>query len=101
VRSLPLVLHDDFTLIFNNVLYVSSLQKNLIFVALLEDDGFECLFENNKCIIKFDYKIVGLTPRQCILDMLSLNDFPVMNVCDITNKQKRYNVRDNKTSLKL
>jgi hypothetical protein len=41
VRSLPLVLHGGFTLILNNVLYVPSLQRNLIYVALLEDGGFE------------------------------------------------------------
>jgi hypothetical protein len=33
--------------------------------------------------------------------MLSLNDFPVMNVCDVTNKQKRNNSSDNETSSKL
>jgi hypothetical protein len=46
VRSLPLVLHGGFTLILNNVLYVPSLQRNLIFVALMEDDGFDYLFGN-------------------------------------------------------
>jgi hypothetical protein len=44
VRSLTLVLHGGFTLMLNNVLYVPSLQRNLISVALLEDDIFECLF---------------------------------------------------------
>jgi hypothetical protein len=38
VGSLPLVLRGGFTLILNNVLYVLSLQRNLIYVALLEDD---------------------------------------------------------------
>jgi hypothetical protein len=33
--------------------------------------------------------------------MLSLNDFPVMNVCDVTNRQKRNNSSDNDTSSKL
>jgi hypothetical protein len=77
--SLSLVLHGDFTLILNNVLYVPSLQINLISMYLFEDDGFECLFGNNKCTIKFDNKVVGLDPRQDILYMLSLNDFPVTN----------------------
>jgi hypothetical protein len=70
-------------------------------VAFLEDDGFECLFRNNKCTIKFDNKVVGLAPRQGMLYMLSLNDFPVMNVCDVTNKRKRNNASDNETSSKL
>jgi hypothetical protein len=53
-------------------------------VALLEDDGSECLFGNNKCAIKFDNKVVGFAPRQGMLYMFSQNDFPVMDVCDVT-----------------
>jgi hypothetical protein len=98
IGSLPLVLHGGFTLILNNVLYVLSLQRNLIAVALLEDDGVECLFGNNKCTLKFDNKVVGLAPRQ---GMLSLNDFLVMNLCDVTNKRKRNNASYNETSSKL
>jgi hypothetical protein len=64
-------------------------KKNLFFISLLEDDGFESLFENNKRTIKFDNKVVGLAPSQDMLYILSLNDFPVMNVCDVTNKQKK------------
>jgi hypothetical protein len=101
VGSLSLVLHGGFTLMLSNVLYVPLLQRNLISVALLEDDIFECLFENNKCTIKFDNKVVGFAPRQGMLYMSSLNDFPMMNVCDVTNKQKRNNSHDNETSSKL
>jgi hypothetical protein len=101
VRSLLLVLHGGFTLILNNVFYVPSLQRNLIYVSLLEDDGFECLFGNNKCTIKFDNKVVGLAPRQDMLFMFSLNDFLVMNVCDVTNKRKRNNASDNEIFFKL
>jgi hypothetical protein len=89
IGTLPLVLHGGFTLILNNVLYVPSLQRNLISVSLLEDDGYECLFGNNKCTIMFNDKVVGLASRQGMLYMLSLNDFPVMNVCDVTNKRKK------------
>jgi hypothetical protein len=69
-------------------------------VFLLEDDGYECLFGNNKCTIMFNDKVVGLTPRQGMLYMLSLNDFSVMNVCDVTNKRKK-STSDNETSSKL
>jgi hypothetical protein len=33
--------------------------------------------------------------------MLSLNDFSVMNVCDVTNNQRRISTSDNETSSKL
>jgi hypothetical protein len=57
IGSLPSVLHGDFTLILNNVLYVLLLQRNLISMSLLEDDGYECLFGNNKWIIMFIDKV--------------------------------------------
>jgi hypothetical protein len=85
---LPLVFHGSFTLILNNVLYVPSLQRNLISMSLFEDDGFECIFWNNMCTIKFDNKVVRLAPRQGMLYMLSLSDFSVMTLCDVINKQK-------------
>jgi hypothetical protein len=47
VGSLRLVLHSGFTLILNNGIYVSSIQRDLISTTLLKDDGFECLFRNN------------------------------------------------------
>jgi hypothetical protein len=86
VGTLPLLLHGGFTLYLNNVLYVPSSRRNLISVASLEDDGYECLFGNIKCTIKFDDVIIGLAPWRDMLYMLSLNDFFVMNVCDVTNK---------------
>jgi hypothetical protein len=101
VGTLPLLLHGGSTLYLNNVLYVPSLRRNLISVASLEDDGYECLFRNNKCTIKFDDVIIGLAPCRGMLYMLSLNDFPVMNVCDVTNKRRRITTSDNETSSKL
>jgi hypothetical protein len=101
IGSLPLLLHDDFTLTLNNVLYVPSLKRNLISIASLEDDGYECLFGNNKCTIKFNNVIAGLAPRQDMLYMLSLNDFPMINMCDVTSKQRRIFDYDNETFLKV
>jgi hypothetical protein len=101
VRTLPLLLHGGSILYLNDILYVPSLRRNLISVASLEDDGYECLFGNNKCTIKFNDVIIGLAPRRGMLYMLSLNDFPVMNVCDVTNKRRRITTSDNETSLKL
>jgi hypothetical protein len=59
IGTLSLLLHDDFSLTLNNVLYVPLLRRNLFVVASLEDD--ECLVGNNKYIIKFNDVIVGLT----------------------------------------
>jgi hypothetical protein len=63
VGTLPLLLHGGFTLNLNNVLYVSSLRRNLISVTSLKDDGYEYLFGNNKCTIKYNDAIIGLAPR--------------------------------------
>jgi hypothetical protein len=70
------------------------------FCCFVRGWGYECVFRNNKCIIKLNDKFVGLAPRQGMLYMLSLNDFPAMNVCDVTNKSKK-GTSDNETSLKL
>jgi hypothetical protein len=101
VRTLSLLLHVCFTLNLNNVLYVPSLRRNLIYVASLGDDGYECLFGNNNCTIKFNDVIIGLALRRGMLYMLSLNNFPVMNVRDVTNKRRRISTSDNETSSKL
>jgi hypothetical protein len=53
------------------------------------------------CTIMFNNKVVDFAFRQGMLYILSLNDFPVMNVCDVTNKCKRNITSDNETSLKL
>jgi hypothetical protein len=36
-----------------------------------------------------------------MLYMLSLNDFPMMNVCDVTSKRRRISTSDNETSSKF
>ena len=97
IGDLSLELVDDFLLKLSDVLFISSLWRNLISVSRLYDDGFDCHF-NNKC--------VGLAFRQDKLYLLSLSE----NVNDVstenenasssmnaTNKQKR--VHD--VSLKL
>jgi hypothetical protein len=67
VGTLPLLLHDNFTLNLNKVLYIPSLRRNYIYVASLEDGGYECLFGNNKCTIKFNNYIVGCCPLRISL----------------------------------
>jgi hypothetical protein len=72
IEELSLELNNDFTLRLNNVLYVSSLSRNLISVSCMDDDGFDCQFGNIQCLILFDNKVVGLAFRQDKLYMLSM-----------------------------
>jgi hypothetical protein len=41
IGELPLEISNDFTLFLHDVLYVSSMRRNLIFVSCLDDDGFD------------------------------------------------------------
>jgi hypothetical protein len=38
IGEIPLRISNDFTLYLHNVLYVSSMRRNLIFVSCLDDD---------------------------------------------------------------
>jgi hypothetical protein len=51
-------------------------------------------------IIKLDNKVVVLAPMQGMLYMFSLNEFPVISVCDVTNNHKR-STSDSEISSKL
>ena len=74
------------------------MRRNLISVSRLDDDGYDCYFDNGKCQIVYSNKCVGLAFRQDKLYLLSLsenvndvsteneNAFSSMNA---TNKQKR------------
>jgi hypothetical protein len=46
IGELVLELNNDFILCLYNVLYVSSLSRNLIYVSCLNDDGYDCQFGN-------------------------------------------------------
>jgi hypothetical protein len=46
IGELPLKLNNSFILLLHNVLYVSSLSRNLISVSCLDDDGYDCQFNN-------------------------------------------------------
>jgi hypothetical protein len=60
IGELPLELNNSFILYLHNVLYVPSLSRNLILVSCLADDGFDCHFCKQQCLIKFNDKCVGL-----------------------------------------
>jgi hypothetical protein len=49
--KLLLELNNGFILHLHNVLYVPYLSKNLISVSCLDDDGFDCQFDNKKYLI--------------------------------------------------
>jgi hypothetical protein len=80
IGDLPIKLHDGFVLHLHDVLFVPSLNRNLISVSCLADCGFECHFGAEKCLIKFNNKCVGLAFRQDKLYTLSMHD--EINVCD-------------------
>jgi hypothetical protein len=63
IGELPLELNNGFIILLYNVLYVSSLSRNLISVSCLDDDGYDCQFGNRQCLILFDSKVVGLAFR--------------------------------------
>jgi hypothetical protein len=105
-------LNNDFILRLYNVLYVPSLSRNLISVSCLDDDGYDCQFNNRQYLILFDSKVVGLAFRQDKFYMLSMHE-NVNVVCNdenvvcnekvpssmnVSNKRKRC---DDATSAKL
>jgi hypothetical protein len=51
VGDLSLELADGFTLLLRDILYVPSLQRNLISVSCLDSDGYDYHFGNGKCKI--------------------------------------------------
>jgi hypothetical protein len=60
IGDISLELADGFMLLLRNVLYVPSLQRNLISVSCLDNDGYDNHFGNGKCEIWFNAKCVGL-----------------------------------------
>ena len=84
VGNVALELADGFKLILRDVLYVPSLQRNLISVSCLDNDGYDCHFVNVKCKIIFNDACVGLAILQNELYLLSLCD-DVNVVCDNEN----------------
>jgi hypothetical protein len=109
IGELSLELNNGFILHLHNVLYVPSLSRNLVSISCLDDDGFDCQFDNRQCLILCDNKVVCLAFRQDKLYMLSMHE-NVNVVCNhenvmckdkvssSANKRKRC---DDATSVKL
>ena len=70
--SLELV--NGFMLVLKDVLFVPSLQRNLISVSRLDTDDFGCHFANGKCELWFDNNYVGDAFLHDELYLLSMRD---------------------------
>ena len=73
IADFYLELHSGFVLYLRDVLYVPSLQRNLISVSKLDDDTIACHFGDGKCEIQVNSECVGLAFRQDKLYLLSLS----------------------------
>ena len=97
IGTLQLELHGGFILHLLDVIYVPSIQGNLISVSMLDHDGYSCTFGTNRCVISFNGDIVCYAPLHNELYLLSQSNISVMNVRDVNHKRKR----GNETSSKL
>jgi hypothetical protein len=82
VGDLSLELADGFVLLLRDVLYVPTLQRNLISVSCLDNDGYDCHFGNGKCKIMFNNACIGLAFLQGKFYLLSLRE-NVNSVSDV------------------
>jgi hypothetical protein len=103
IGELPLEISNDFTLYLHNVLYVPSMRWSLISVSCLNDDGFDCLFDNKQCLITFNDEVVGRVFRHDKLYLLFIKDSinvvsseNNVNVSPSKNKRKRIDVVSSK-----
>ena len=60
IAEFNLELHSGYVLCLKYVLYVPSLQRNLISVSKLDDDSIDCHFGDGKCEIQVNSECVGL-----------------------------------------
>ena len=88
ITEFHLKLHNGFVLHLKDVLYVLSLQRNLISVSKLDDDLITCHFRDGKCEIYFNKECVGLAFRQDKLYLLSLSEN--VNVVSSKNENSSY-----------
>jgi hypothetical protein len=82
VGDVSLVLANSFILSLRDVLFVPSLQRNLISVSCLDNDGFDCHIEDGKCEILCNNECIGLAFQKQDLYLLSLRE-NVNSECDV------------------
>jgi hypothetical protein len=81
VGDVHLELDTGFIMILRDVLYVPSLQRNLISVSHLDNDGYTCLFGDGRCLIECNDTVISIAFRRNDLYLLSLRE-SVNSVCD-------------------
>ena len=74
IAEFHLELHSGFVLCLRDVLYVPSLQRNLINVSKLDGDVIACHFGGGWCEIQVNLECVGLAFRQDKLYLLLLSE---------------------------
>jgi hypothetical protein len=99
VGDVSLELVDGFILSLRDVLYVPSLQRNLISVSCLDNDGLDCHFGDGKSEILCNNECVGLTFQKENLYLLSLCE-NVNSVCD-ANENVSSSVNTNRKQREL
>ena len=95
VGDVSLELVNGFVLVLRDVLFVPSLQRNLISVSRLDKDGYGCHFKNGKCKLWYDNNCVGDAFLHNELYLLSMRD-KVHSVYDANRKRKRTQVESSK-----
>jgi hypothetical protein len=78
VGDVHLELDTGFIIILRDVLYVSSLQRNLISVSYLDKDGYTCLFGDGRCLIECNDTVISIAFRRNDLYLIE----SVNSVCD-------------------
>jgi hypothetical protein len=81
VGDVHLELDTGFIMILRDVLYVPSLQRNLISVSCLDKDCYNCLFGDGKCLIECNDTVISIAFRRNDLYLISLSE-SVNSVCD-------------------
>jgi hypothetical protein len=74
IGDISLELADGFTILLRDVLFISSLHRNLISVSHLDKDSYEYYFAHGKCVIWFKHACVGIALLHDEIYLLSLRE---------------------------
>ncbi len=83
---------SDSVIVLNNVLYVPSVHRNLIFVPMLDEKGFEIKIKSSRVFISkgnisvSGVKVDGMYLLKCDINKDFISDY--LNVSNALNKQK-------------